>query len=259
MKDEMKIVTASRYVTLILTVVFLAGCRNVGSTPSGNKVISVTSTASPVSDSSLFLSMYVFPVSIDPAKRYMFYLHGKIIEDQGIPAVSPEYGTYEYESIVGKLSSFGFTVISEQRPQNSDGTKYASRVAGQVTELLSAGVPARNITVVGASKGAGIVMEISHLLENEEVNFVILAGCNSDTVEFFKQNRMHLHGNVLSIYDSVDELAGSCEELFAFSEGNGLNRRTEIVLHIGTGHGILYKPLDEWILPAVEWAEQEPS
>jgi hypothetical protein len=98
-------------------------------------------------------------------------------------------------------------------------------------------------------------MEISHLLENEEVNFVILAGCNADTLEYLKQNQIPLHGNVLSIYDSVDDLAGSCDELFAFSEGNGLNRHAEIVLHIGTGHGILYKPLDEWILPTVQWAQ----
>ncbi len=32
-------------------------------------------------------------------------------------------------------------------------------------------------------------------------------------------------------------------------------RHEELILNIGTGHGILYKPLDEWILPTVEWAE----
>lgn len=57
--------------------------------------------------------MYVFPVAIDPTQRYMFYLHGRIIEDQGIPAVSSEYGTYEYEAILEKLASHGFTMISE--------------------------------------------------------------------------------------------------------------------------------------------------
>ena len=45
------------------------------------------------------LSAYAFPVSIDPAKQYLFYFHGKIIEDQGIHAVSPDYGEYEYEAI----------------------------------------------------------------------------------------------------------------------------------------------------------------
>src|SRR4030067_991612 len=99
----MKFVTASRFFTLILMTVFLAGCRSVAPTSSSNKTISVASTASPTSDSSLFLTQYAFRTSIDPTKRYMFYLHGKVIEDQGIPAVSPEYGKYEYEAILEKL------------------------------------------------------------------------------------------------------------------------------------------------------------
>jgi hypothetical protein len=60
---------------------------------------------------------------------------------------------------------------------------------------------------------------------------------------------------VLSIYDSADELAGSCQSLFSFSEGRGLSRHDEIVLNIGTGHGILYQPLDEWMMPILQWAE----
>jgi hypothetical protein len=199
------------------------------------------------------LSTYAFPDSIDPARKYLFYLHGKIIEDQGIPAISPDYGEYEYEAILEKLASYGFIVISEQRPKNADRTKYAERVVRQLTELLNAGVPAKNITVIGASKGAGIAMVIFYLLKNQEVNFVVMGTCDPDTVASLKQNDMFLYGNVLAIRDSVDELSGSCQELFAFSEGKGLARREEIVLHIGTGHGILYKALDEWIVPAVEW------
>jgi hypothetical protein len=70
---------------------------------------------------------YAFPISIDPTKQYLFYLHGKIIEDQGIPAISPEFGEYQYEAILDKLSSFGFVVISEQRPKNTDGIAYARK------------------------------------------------------------------------------------------------------------------------------------
>lgn len=200
------------------------------------------------------LSAYAFPASINTSKQYLFYLHGRIVEDQGLYAVSPDYGEYEYVTILKKLASYGFVVISEQRPKNTDGMKYAERVVGQVTELLKAGVPAKNITVVGASKGAAITIEVSRLLENEEVNFVIMAICNPEEVEALKQNQTILYGNVLSIYDSVDEFAGSCQEIFALSEGKGLARHNEIVLHVGTGHGILYKPLDEWMIPAVEWA-----
>jgi hypothetical protein len=120
--------------------------------------------------------------------------------------------------------------------------------------LLKAGVPAKNITVVGASKGAGIAIFVSHLLENEEINYVIMAICDPSTVEELKQNEISLYGNVLSIYDSTDELAGSCQELFSFSEGKGISKYNEIVLNVGTGHGILFKPLDEWIIPVIQWA-----
>ena len=202
------------------------------------------------------LSRYAFPASIDPAKRYMFYLHGKIIEDQGIPAISPDYGEYEYEAILDKLSGYGFVVISEQRGKDTDsGLGYARRIVGQVTDLLNGGVPANHITVVGASKGAGITIFVSHYLENEDVNFVIMGICNPDEVNYLEQEGIFLYGNVLSIFDTVDGFAGSCQDLFKFSEGRGLSRHDEIVLHVGTGHGILYKPLDEWIAPLVQWAE----
>jgi 2-polyprenyl-3-methyl-5-hydroxy-6-metoxy-1,4-benzoquinol methylase len=53
---------------------------------------------------------------------------------------------------------------------------------------------------------------------------------------------------------SLDELAGSCQELLAYSDGKGLSSHEEIVLDIGTGQGILYQPLDKWIIPTVQWA-----
>jgi 2-polyprenyl-3-methyl-5-hydroxy-6-metoxy-1,4-benzoquinol methylase len=45
--------------------------------------------------------------------------------------------------------------------------------------------------------------------------------------------------------------------LYLFSEGKGISRYDEVVLDIGTGHGILYEPLDEWISPAVIWANHD--
>jgi len=132
--------------------------------------------------------------------------------------------------------------------------EYARRVSEQVTNLLNSDVPANNITIVGASKGAGIAIFASHLLENKDLDFVIMAICDPTTVEELKQNEISLYGNVLSIYDSTDELAGSCQGLFSFSEGKGISKFYEIVLNVGTGHGILFKPLDEWIIPVIQWA-----
>lgn len=254
---------------IILFASSIAGCRSVQieATKTSTKAISETApilpapsinpTVTPLQLSTAHdLADYSFPDSIVSAKQYMFYLHGKIIEDQGIPAISPDYGEYEYGAILEKLSGYGFVVISEQRPKNTDGVEYARKVTEQVTGLLDAGVPAKNITIVGASKGAGIAILASHFLENEEINFVIMGICLPDNVEGFKQDQIFLYGNIRSIYDSVDEFAGSCQDLFSYSEGKGISRYDEVILNIGTGHGILYKPLDDWITPTVEWARK---
>jgi hypothetical protein len=226
----------------------------IASIPPKNSVVptSTSEQSPPVFD----LSKFAFPKSVDTKKHYLFYIHGRIIEEQGIPAVDPVFGEYEYQAILERLSSYGFVVISEQRVKNTDFIEYTNRIQEQVTTLLDAGVPATNITVVGASKGAYITIYVSHFLENQEIKFVIMGICNSEILTDLKQNHIFLYGKVLSIYDSADyQYGGSCEELFTLSEGNGgFSRHDEIVLNIGTGHGILYKPLDEWITPVIQWA-----
>ncbi len=232
---------------LLAVSLFLVGCKPASS-PAPFQTAQPTASVEPPA--------YGFPASIDPAQRYMFYLHGKIIEDQGLPAISPDDGEYKYTAILEKLASYGFTVISEQRPKNTDGINYAGRVAGQVTDLLKAGVPAGNITIVGASKGAAIAIYVSHMLENEAISFVLLGACPPDEVALLIQNNIFLTGNILAIYDFADTYAGSCQELFEFSADKGLARHHEIILQLGTGHGILYQPLDEWVIPAMEWARE---
>jgi putative hemolysin len=218
--------------------------------PAGESTPVVTTQIAATPD----LPAYAFPTQINPAGKYLFYLHGKIIEDQGLPAVSPDFGEYQYGEILRVLSGHGFRVISEVRPKNADPLVYAQHVADQVRALLEAGVPAENITVLGASKGGGIAISVSNLLKNEKVNYVPMAICSPETVAQLINDPVVLYGNVLSIYDASDDLSGSCADLFTFSEGKGLSRHEEIVLNLGLGHGILYKPLDEWVLPVVEWA-----
>ena len=162
----------------------------LASIPPTNSVAhtSTSEQPSPVFD----LSKFAFPISVDTTKHYLFYIHGRIIEEQGIPAVDPVFGEYEYQSILERLSSYGFVVISEQRVKNTDSREYANRIQEQVTTLLNAGVPATNITVVGASKGAYITIYVSHFLENQEMKFVIMGICNSEIVAEFKQNHILL-------------------------------------------------------------------
>ena len=250
----------ARYVRWMILFLLLAGCKPTSTTtplPATATKLATTGTPAPTPLASPKpmdeLAAYAFPESIDPAKQYLFYLHGKIVEDQGIHAVSETYGEYEYVAILEKLQADDFIVISERRPKNA-GLEYANKTLEQINRLLEAGVPPENITVIGASKGAYFAATVSHLLKDPKLNYVLLGFCDPKTVEELAQNRTYLYGNVLAIYDSVDEYAGSCQELFTLSEGAGIAQHSEIVLHIGTGHGILYKPLDDWIIPTVEWA-----
>lgn len=247
--------TITLKIVIILLTLSITGCSSIQSETTIPYIRTIAQDVSILPTTSPDLSEYAFPDSIDPTRQYLFYLHGKIVEDQGLPAISTDYGEYEYDAILETLGSYGFVMISEQRSKNTESYAYAKKIVGQITALLNAGVPAKNITVVGASKGAGITIYVSHLLENEEVNFVIMAICTPDVVEEMIVNQIILYGNVLSIYDSTDEFAGSCQSLFAFSEGKGITRYDEIILNVGMGHGILYQPLDIWIIPIVQWCE----
>jgi hypothetical protein len=191
------------------------------------------------------------PEKIDARAHYLFYLHGRIIEDKGTHAVHERHGAYEYEKILETFKGAGFVVISEARAKDTDVAQYAAKVIGQINALLKAGVAPRSITVVGASKGSGIAMRVSSLLKHRDVNFVIMAGCGQQTL---KDQSLNLYGRVLSIYEATDDGAGTCESLFARSAG--LSGQREIKINLGLGHGFLYRPHKEWIEPAAEWAKQ---
>lgn len=254
---------------IALTALFLAACGARAAratqvaipsrTPAATSMLTPTPRETAQGMSGALADRYGFPAQIDPAKRYMFYMHGKIIEDQGLPAISPQFGEYQYEEILFALESYGFVIISEQRPEDADGWEYARRGASQVGELLTAGVPPGSITVVGASKGASIATGVSYLVGNPDVNYVLLGSCPPILIEQWRQQGVTLSGNVLAIRDVADdEYSGSCGELFELSRGKGLSRHDEIVLNVGTGHGILYQPLAEWVLPTIHWANQDP-
>ena len=187
------------------------------------------------------------PEKVDTSARYLFYLHGRIVEQARRP-VSPQYGPYEYDQILDTFKKRGFVVISEQRPTGTVVEKYAAKVEGQVRQLLKAGVPARNITVVGASQGSYIAMLASTYLKNRDLNFVFIAGCSADPGFL---DMVDWHGKVLSIYESSDG-AGTCEKFRA--DATGLGKYHETQLRTGLRHGFIYRPLAEWIEPAITWA-----
>ena len=194
------------------------------------------------------------PTEIDLEDRYLIYLHGAIIENEGVRPTHPEYGAYEYRDILEVFAERGFVVISEARPSGTDGMLYASKVVGQVKALLDAGVPPENLTVVGFSKGGGIAIVASSMLANDDVNFVFIASCNpwlDDHPEIVASGRL------LSVRESSDELVGSCEGFFGRSSSP--HNHDEIVLELGGGHGAFYRPRKEWVDPVISWAMLQPA
>jgi acetyl esterase/lipase len=190
------------------------------------------------------------PDKIDPRQEYLIYLHGRIIEEEGLRPTSPQFGVYEYEKILADFAGRGFVVISEPRPRNTDPGAYADKVVGQVRALRRAGVPPEHIAVVGFSKGGGIALLTASRLGEPKVNFVILAGCSDGTPPEIAR---HLQGRILSMFDASDDRATSCKNAFAQAKGPLVQQ--EVVLKLGTGHGAFYRPGD-WMDRVVRWVKQ---
>jgi hypothetical protein len=191
-----------------------------------------------------------FPSSPDPALRYVVYLHGRIVEDQGRHAVHPERGAYDFDGIAQALARPGIAVIGELRERNADPMVTASHVVDGVKRLLAAGVPGRSITVVGASKGSLIAMLASTALPDRDVGWVLLGNCNEAVA---KSYQIALHGQVLSIFEASDDVGGTCTPIF--EQSPALLRHDEVRLSTGLGHGYLYRPLKEWIEPTIAWTQ----
>ena len=187
---------------------------------------------------------------VDKASRYLIYLPGRIVQTGNTRPVSAKFGVYEYEQILDTFKQSGFKVISQARDQSTDVERYAATLADEIRALLTAGVPANHITVVGASQGSWIAMLTSTYLQNRNVNFVLIAACSADPA-FLKM--VDLHGNVLSIYEKTD-LAQSCIDYRR--DATGVQDWKEVEVNTGLKHGFLFRPLKEWTDPAIAWAKR---
>ena len=183
--------------------------------------------------------------------RYFYYFHGKIVEDAGPRGVSPRHGAYDYPGMIEALRREGLNVISEVRPRDTDPSAYADRIVADIRALIRSGVPASRITVAGASKGSVIASLVSTRLKLDGVRYVLMANCNDWLI---REMDPRLTGEILSIYEVSDEIGGSCEKLVARSPE--VKRFEEVRLETGLGHGIVYRPLREWLVPAVAWAKR---
>lgn len=185
------------------------------------------------------------------AQKYIFYLHGAIVENQGANAVSPYFGAYDYNGILAAFRKEGFTVNSEVRQPNTNVATYGQKIADQINDLLKKGVRASDITVVGASKGAVIAMHVSGFAKNKELNFVFLAACNDGNFEAYPA--LQLYGNILSIYEKSDDIGESCIRFKEKSVATIVHYK-EVQINTGLRHGFLFNPIPEWMQPAKAWA-----
>jgi pimeloyl-ACP methyl ester carboxylesterase len=191
----------------------------------------------------------------NPRPRHLIYLHGHIVQVQQDPRPEhPRFGPYELEQITNTFRERGFVVSSEIRPRTASVSASAERVVVQVRELLSSGVPADHVCVVGASMGGSIALLAAARLQEPELRLCVLGTCLDTAVRRLRDDEDRGPvGHVLSIRESSDDLVGVCPAWMGERDGPGLHAQ-EIMLDTGLSHGFLYRPLPEWVDPVVEWA-----
>jgi hypothetical protein len=194
------------------------------------------------------------PSVVDLKAKYLFYMHGLAIERGGRHARS-----YNYSGILKELAKRDFIVIGEERSPVSN-VEYAEKVAGQVKKLLTAGVPAKNITVAGHSKGGMIAMLVMSIVAESDIAYVNFAGCGregsrfSGFRRFAKTRAPRARGRLLSAYDRNDQIAGSCKQALEKMTNAYVRER---VLDNGGGHGLFRRPEAEWLDMLEAWAERQ--
>jgi len=185
-------------------------------------------------------------------EKYIFFLHNRFLETNEIDAIHPEYGRVEYKEILQKFKDNGFIALSEKRPTNVNAFDYAQIISRQIDSLLKDNVPAKSITVVGTSKGGYIAQYVSTIANNPDLNFVFIGSFRESDMEQIPD--INWCGNVLNIYEMTDpagisalsrKKASSCE----------IAHYKDIELNTGLQHGFLFKALDAWMVPAMNWAD----
>lgn len=192
-----------------------------------------------------------FPSEIHAQERYVFYEHGLIVEGDDPQPVHGTHGIYDFPAITEKLFEGGnFNLIAQHRPKDTDIEGYVEVLVGRVKRLVTAGVPASRISLVGFSRGSHLVAFASSRLSNHGINTGLLASCfDGDIVA---DPPIELTGHLLSIYE-VSDVPGSCS---ALAERGELLSFEELAIDTGQGHGAFYSPLEDWLLPLKGWVQK---
>lgn len=83
-----------------------------------------------------------FPTKINVSEKYVFYVHGLIVEGENQTPIHPEFGMYDFPAIKRKIFEIGgFNLIAHHRSQDTDIDEYVELFSSWVNSLLDAGVP----------------------------------------------------------------------------------------------------------------------
>lgn len=187
-------------------------------------------------------------VQADASNTYVFYSHGFIVEGKQTNPVHPRWGEYDFPAVAKAIADNGIDVIAYHRPKGSDFTAYSLQLAAQVRDLLSKGVPANQITLLGFSRGGRITAHASHALSKTPVNTIILAGCGAWVMK--GEPWVKITGAFLSVVEDTDDV-GTCQLLK--NRSKAVQGYDEININTGKEHGAFYQPRPEWLLPVVNW------
>jgi alpha-beta hydrolase superfamily lysophospholipase len=187
--------------------------------------------------------------------RHVIYVHGRIVQEQESARPKHEqHGYYEFDAIAEAFRKRGFAVTAERRKKGTTVADGADHVVNQVRALLDKGVPPERITVIGASMGAAITQRVAARLQEPGVRFVVMGPCIATSFGAVASEEGRAPaGRILSIRDESDVPSSTCPAWSASSNSVSLQAK-ELVIDTGLGHGYLYRPLPEWVEPAVRWA-----
>lgn len=186
--------------------------------------------------------------------HYVFYSHGYIVEGDNPSPIHKRFGIYDFPLIKHALSDPQYYLIAYHRPFKTDPFTYANSLSKQVESLLDKGVPAKNITLIGFSRGGFITAMVSSIVANKELNFIIMAAC---TNRLINNKDIIIYGNLLSIYETSDRV-GSCDNLVN-KNPKTINTYTEMAISTGKEHGAFYTPDSSWIIPIKKWIKERQN
>lgn len=190
------------------------------------------------------------PSAPNASAKFLFYMHGRNIERRGASSA------HRYDAVRKALADKGLMVIGEVR-SDTNPRAYSGKIAEQIEGLLSAGVPAKNITIAGFSRGGFMTMLIANRLQNRNLKFAVLAGCGLKGTEyrrsyerFIKRGAKKMRGRFFVAWDAGDDKAGKCD--VAMDKARVDYRNLE--LKTGRGHELFFKPDAVWLDPLAAFA-----